>query len=60
MLDILNTYQALNLSDTIDYDKFNQYANSTNIKGSSLTETETWKLVFCLVHRNPFGKIFLP
>jgi Fic family protein len=40
----INQYQQLNLSQTIDYDKFNQYAivhHSTTIEGSTLTEVET-------------------
>jgi Fic family protein len=44
----INQYQQLNLSQTIDYDKFNQYAivhHSTTIEGSTLTEVETRLLI---------------
>jgi len=44
-IEILSAqYKALNLSATIDHDKFNQYAithHSTTIEGSTLTEVET-------------------
>ena len=41
---LLEKFQSLNLSDNIDFDKFNQYAithHSTTIEGSILTEIET-------------------
>lgn len=42
--ELLQQYQSLNLSSNLDYDKFNHYAithHSTQIEGSTLTETET-------------------
>ena len=45
---LINQYQQLNLSQTIDYDKFNQYAivhHSATIEGSTLTEVETRLLI---------------
>ena len=44
MLDILAEYEALDLHNVIDHDKFNQYAivhHSSGIEGSTLTESET-------------------
>ena len=44
ILDIITQYQALNLHNVIDYDKFNQFSivhHSTVIEGSTLTENET-------------------
>jgi Fic family protein len=41
---LLKEYQQLNLSQILNYDKFNQYAithHSTTIEGSTLTEIET-------------------
>ena len=41
---LLNAYQALNLPEVIDHDRFNQYAivhHSSTIEGSTLTENET-------------------
>ena len=43
-LSLLKEYRELNLSNNIDYDKFNRYAivhHSTSIEGSTLTEAET-------------------
>lgn len=43
-LALLKEYQHLNLSQNIDYDKFNRYSivhHSTSIEGSTLTEVET-------------------
>lgn len=45
---LINQYQQLNLSQAINYDKFNQYAivhHSTTIEGSTLTEVETRLLI---------------
>ena len=42
--DIIAEYQALNLQEVIDHDRFNQYAivhHSSGIEGSTLTESET-------------------
>lgn len=44
LLDILAEYQALDLHNVIDHDRFNQYAivhHSSGIEGSTLTENET-------------------
>lgn len=44
LLDILAQYQALDLHNVIDHDRFNQYAivhHSSGIEGSTLTESET-------------------
>jgi Fic family protein len=44
VIDLLKEYQALNLSQNIDYDKFNRYSithHSTSVEGSTLTEIET-------------------
>lgn len=44
MLDILSQYNALELHDVIDHDRFKQYAivhHSSGIEGSALTENET-------------------
>ena len=41
---LLDAYQALNLHEVIDHDRFNQYAivhHSSTIEGSTLTENET-------------------
>ena len=41
---LINEYQSLDLSDIIDFDKFNHFSivhHSTTIEGSTLTETET-------------------
>ena len=41
---ILEEYRSLKLSEVIDFDKFNEYANvhhSSSIEGSTLTENET-------------------
>ena len=41
---LLNEYSSLNLSQIIDYDKFNRFSivhHSTTIEGSTLTEVET-------------------
>lgn len=42
-LKLLHQYQSLNLSEVIDFDRFNQYSithHSTNIEGSTLSATE--------------------
>lgn len=42
--ELLQQYQSLDLASNLDYDKFNHYAithHSTQIEGSTLTETET-------------------
>jgi Fic family protein len=42
--DIIQEYKSLNLSEVIDYDKFNRFSivhHSTVIEGSTLTEIET-------------------
>ena len=44
IISLVEKFKSLNLSDNIDFDKFNQYAithNSTTIEGSTLTEIET-------------------
>ncbi len=44
ILDLIKSYQALPLSDVIDYNKFNHFAithHSTAIEGSTLNEMET-------------------
>lgn len=44
LLDTIAEYQALNLHNVIDHDRFNQYGivhHSSGIEGSTLTETET-------------------
>jgi len=44
VLQLLTTYKSLQLESVIDYEKFNHYAithHSTQIEGSTLTETET-------------------
>lgn len=44
IISLIEKFQSLNLSQHIDFDKFNQYAithHSTSIEGSTLTETET-------------------
>jgi Fic family protein len=44
VLDLIAKYNALNLHDVIDHDRFNQYAivhHSSGIEGSTLTENET-------------------
>lgn len=44
IISLLEKFQSLNLSDNIDFDKFNQYAithHSVTIEGSTLTEIET-------------------
>ena len=44
VLELLKEYQALNLSQNIDYDKFSHYSithHSTSLEGSTLTEIET-------------------
>jgi Fic family protein len=43
-IELLQAYQSLNLSEVIDFDKFNHYSithHSTSIEGSTLTATET-------------------
>lgn len=48
LLALLQKYRSLNLSQVVDYDKFNQFAithHSTNIEGSTLTEIETQLLL---------------
>ena len=43
-MELLQTYQSLNLSQNLDYDKFSWYAIthlSTSVEGSTLTEIET-------------------
>jgi Fic family protein len=43
-ISLIEKFQSLNLSSIIDFDKFNDYANthhSATIEGSTLTETET-------------------
>lgn len=48
LLALLKEYQDLNLSEVIDYDKFNLYAithHSTFLEGSTLTEVETQLLL---------------
>lgn len=47
-IKLIETYQALNLNEVIDYEKFSHYAithHSTNLEGSTLTETETQLLL---------------
>ena len=47
-LELLEQYQSLNLASNLDYDKFSHYAithHSTQIEGSTLTETETQLLL---------------
>lgn len=44
VVELLKEYQTLNLSQNIDYDKFNLYSithHSTSVEGSTLTEIET-------------------
>ena len=44
VISLIEKFKSLNLSDNIDFDKFNQYAithHSTTIEGSTLTEIET-------------------
>lgn len=44
VIELLQQYQALNLSQNIDYDKFSRYSithHSTSVEGSTLTEIET-------------------
>lgn len=44
VIELLKEYQALNLSQNIDYDKFSRYSithHSTSVEGSTLTEIET-------------------
>lgn len=44
IIELLNEYQSLNLSQSINYDKFSRYSithHSTSIEGSTLTEIET-------------------
>lgn len=44
VLELLKEYQALNLSQNLDYDKFSHYSithHSTSLEGSTLTEIET-------------------
>lgn len=48
LLVLLKKYQDLNLSEVVDYDKFNLYAithHSTFLEGSTLTEIETQLLL---------------
>lgn len=48
IIELLNEYQSLNLSQSINYDKFNRYLithHSTSIEGSTLTEIETHLLL---------------
>lgn len=48
LLKLISEYQDLNLSQVIDFDKFNLYAivhHSTTIEGSTLTEIETQLLL---------------
>ena len=48
IIDLITEYQQLNLSEIIDYDKFNQYAivhHSSTIEGSTLSEVETQLLL---------------
>ena len=43
-ISLIETFQSLNLSAVIDFDKFRDYAithHSTTIEGTTLTETET-------------------
>ncbi len=54
---LLAEFQSLNLSGVLDFDKFNLYSithHSTNIEGSTLTETETRLLLD--EHLTPKGK----
>jgi hypothetical protein len=44
VVELLAEYQSLNLSQTVNHDKFNRYSithHSTSIEGSTLTEIET-------------------
>lgn len=44
IIELLNEYRSLNLSQSINYDKFIRYSithHSTSIEGSTLTEIET-------------------
>lgn len=44
IISLIEKFRSLNLSDNIDFDKFNQYAithHSSTIEGSTLTEIET-------------------
>lgn len=44
VIELLKQYQALNLSQNVDYDKFSRYSmthHSTSLEGSTLTEIET-------------------
>lgn len=55
--ELLQQYQSLDLASNLDYDKFNHYAithHSTQIEGSTLTETETQLLLE--QHLTPGGK----
>lgn len=48
VIELLNHYKTLNLSQNIDYDKFSRYSithHSTSIEGSTLTEIETGLLL---------------
>jgi len=48
LLDLLNEYKSLNLSQNINYDKFNLFSithHSTSIEGATLTEIETQLLL---------------
>jgi Fic family protein len=48
LLKLISEYKSLNLSQVIDFDKFNMYAivhHSTTIEGSTLTEIETQLLL---------------
>lgn len=56
--EIIQTYRELNLSDIIDYDKFNQITishHSTRLEGSTLTKLESEILLNNL--RTPKGKL---
>ena len=47
-ISLIEKFESLQLSNNIDFDKFNQYAithYSATIEGSTLTETETWLLL---------------
>lgn len=57
LLSLLKKYRDLNLSEVVDYDKFNLYAithHSTSLEGSTLTEIETQLLLE--EGRTPKGK----
>ncbi|MEM9885562.1 MAG: Fic family protein [Bacteroidota bacterium] len=54
---LIQIYQSLNLNEVIDHEKFSHYAithHSTNLEGSTLTETETQLLLD--EGRTPKGK----